>query len=384
MHQPLSPVGACSNTMPTVFGLPVLDGIVMRVPGAYAVAVRRQTGEIVVRDGPWQAWTDGHGLARWPVIRGILALSEIVRLWLWASLFALKQADVFEPLASACVGMTQSDRSQTERLRLAKEGLALLLLATALCLVGAGLPTMLAYVWDRALQTPAPDQPGFYVVLGALQLGLWAACLRLSALIPSVQRFLMYHGACHQSVAAFLSNVPLEQSCVQRFTHVRGACRVGWLVWAVLLRVVLHTAAASAGWRLAQGLVFGSLWGAFAMRLVLWIAILGVAYEVHRLTSMRLQRPWIRAFVAPGVWLQRFTVYTPSATALEVALVALRAALSRRGRYAQQARQQRLGLAKLVGVCTRHRLRVSPRMTWRASGRSTTAPFAVSARTELS
>ncbi|MEK7728615.1 MAG: DUF1385 domain-containing protein, partial [candidate division KSB1 bacterium] len=53
----------------------------------------------------------------------------------------------------------------------------------------------------------------------------------------------------------------------------------------------------------------------------------GISYEFIRLSGKGFGNPVWNFFIAPGLWLQRLTTRAPDLSQLEVAIVALRAAL---------------------------------------------------------
>ncbi len=59
-----------------VGGQAVLEGVMMRSPASFAVAVRDVHGQIVLREAPWQSLSARVGLLRWPFLRGSVVLLE--------------------------------------------------------------------------------------------------------------------------------------------------------------------------------------------------------------------------------------------------------------------------------------------------------------------
>ncbi len=57
-------------------GQAVLEGVMMRSPSAWSVAVRKPDGEIAEVNQPIRAFSLRHRWARIPVIRGVVALGE--------------------------------------------------------------------------------------------------------------------------------------------------------------------------------------------------------------------------------------------------------------------------------------------------------------------
>ena len=63
-----------------VGGQAVLEGVMMRGVSTWAVAVRKPDGEIEVSSEPLVSWAKRHRVLRWPVIRGVVALAESLKI----------------------------------------------------------------------------------------------------------------------------------------------------------------------------------------------------------------------------------------------------------------------------------------------------------------
>ena len=62
--------------MPTVGGQAVLEGVMMRGPGNWAVAVRTPGGSIAQVSRPIDSAMAHHWVLRLPILRGVMALGE--------------------------------------------------------------------------------------------------------------------------------------------------------------------------------------------------------------------------------------------------------------------------------------------------------------------
>ncbi|RYF07339.1 MAG: hypothetical protein EOO40_08455, partial [Deltaproteobacteria bacterium] len=102
--------------LPSIGGQAVFEGVLIRTPGAYAIAVRRQSGEIVVRRrnfvGFAARFRSYRGFLNSPFIRGIVALAESAMCALEAASFAAAQAGSDGPLAGAAIGDPGGDAAQ--------------------------------------------------------------------------------------------------------------------------------------------------------------------------------------------------------------------------------------------------------------------------------
>src|ERR671918_268611 len=61
-------------------GQAVLEGVMMRGVSTWAVAVRTPEGEIEITSEPVVSWAKRHRILRWPVIRGVVALVESLKI----------------------------------------------------------------------------------------------------------------------------------------------------------------------------------------------------------------------------------------------------------------------------------------------------------------
>ena len=112
----------------------------------------------------------------------------------------------------------------------------------------------------------------------------------------------------------------LDFDCVVDFVaftteHVR--CGTNFLLTVMVLTIVCYS-------------VFGRPGLALLLlsRAVLIPVIAGLAYELIRLAARNMHRHWVRVAMRPGLLLQRLTTREPTDDQVEVAIAALRAALT--------------------------------------------------------
>jgi uncharacterized protein YqhQ len=75
-----------------VGGQAVVEGVMMRTPNAYAVAVRRADGEIVFTGAALPKWSDKHRFLRLPVLRGAAVLVQSMALGIKALNYSASEA----------------------------------------------------------------------------------------------------------------------------------------------------------------------------------------------------------------------------------------------------------------------------------------------------
>jgi len=75
-----------------VGGQAVIEGVMMRTPNAYAVAVRKADGTIVNISAPMPRWSDKYPLLKLPVLRGSAVLVQSMGLGIKALNFSANEA----------------------------------------------------------------------------------------------------------------------------------------------------------------------------------------------------------------------------------------------------------------------------------------------------
>ena len=341
--------------MPTpvsqVGGQAVLEGVLMRAPGSFAVAVRRATGEIVVRERPWRSWSDRHAILRLPVVRGAVVLVESLLAGVEGLSFAAEQAGLNGPLAPAVVDSVGG--APEERKPAASAMLTSLLLAMGLGLgLFVALPHGMAVGLGHLFGGLPLTSVAFHLLAGVCKLTVLLTYLALLGRLPDVRRLFMYHGAEHKVIAAYEAGDSLDVLHARRHSTFHARCGTSFLLWLVVLAFVLFSVlfpllpSLGSGWR-GHAL-------ALAVKVPLMLPLAGVAYELNRWAASRLQRRWVRALAAPGFWMQRLTVREPTDEMLEVALVALKASLSRSRKAVQvTAPDARFAYQSFADVCAR-------------------------------
>src|SRR5512133_903082 len=63
-----------------VGGQAVLEGVMMRSPHAWGIAVRRSSGEVCTHSEPLERPSEQHKWMGWPVVRGVVTLGHAMKL----------------------------------------------------------------------------------------------------------------------------------------------------------------------------------------------------------------------------------------------------------------------------------------------------------------
>jgi len=161
------------------------------------------------------------------------------------------------------------------------------------------------------------DGFAYHLLEGAIRLGIFLGYLVAIGFLPDIKRVFQYHGAEHKAIAAYENDVEITPEVAQQFTTQHVRCGTNFLLTVMVVAIVTYSFVPTPN--LATIVV---------SRVVLIPLIAGISYEVIRISARNMQRAWVRAAMKPGLLLQRLTTREPGLDQLEVALAALRAAMT--------------------------------------------------------
>jgi uncharacterized protein YqhQ len=284
----------------TVGGQAVLEGVMMRSPGNWAVAVRTPAGSIAQVTRSIDSAMARHRIFRLPVIRGVMALGESLAIG-------------FRALAiSANYAAQEEGADPAEAEKELSRGALIFAFAIAI-----GFAVALFKVTPGLITEALPIKSGgwFVVVEGAIRVTIFVAYLSLISLLPDLRRVFQYHGAEHKAINAYEAGEELEPEAVQRYSLIHPRCGTAFLLWVMVIAVFVFAFFGRPAW-----------YWLIVERIALLPFIAGLAYELIRFAG-RHQNRVVMTILAPGLWLQRLTTREPSLEQLEVSIRALREVL---------------------------------------------------------
>jgi uncharacterized protein YqhQ len=287
----------------TVGGQAVLEGVMMRGPGNWAVAVRTPSGEIAQVSRSIESKMAKHRLLRLPVIRGVMALGESLAIGFRALAISANYAAQEEG------GEQKSGEEAAELSRGA------LIFAFAIAI---GFAVMLFKVTPGLLTSllPIKSTGWFVIVEGLIRVSIFVAYLSLISLLPDLRRVFQYHAAEHKAINAYEAGEELEPETVQRYSLIHPRCGTAFLLWVMVIAVFVFAFFGRPVW-----------YWLVAERILLLPLIAGIAYELIRFAGKHQDNRVLMTLLAPGMWLQRLTTREPTLDQVEVGIRALREVL---------------------------------------------------------
>jgi uncharacterized protein YqhQ len=288
-------------------GQAVLEGVMMRSPSSWAVAVRKPDGEIAEVVNEIASPMAKRRIWRLPVIRGIIALGESLAIGFRALAISANYA-AQDPEAAEKHEEVKTELSRGQ-----------LIFAFAIAI---GFAIMLFKVTPALITNWLPiHNTGYFVVIeGAIRVTLFIAYLALISLLPDLRRVFEYHAAEHKAINAYEAGDELTPENVQRHSLIHVRCGTAFLLWVMVIAIFVFAFVGRPDW-----------WILIISRIALLPVIAGLAYELIRFAGKHSDNQLLRALLAPGLWLQRLTTRQPSLEQLEVSIRALEEVLQREG-----------------------------------------------------
>jgi uncharacterized protein YqhQ len=302
-HIQLLPVLENGEETTLVGGQAVMEGVMMRSPHSYCVAVRKPNGEIVTEESPLPRLSDRHPIFRLPVVRGLGTLGHAM----WLGMKALKFS-----AQCALAEVAGKDAAPAAKSTVGNGALALQIACSLVFMIGLYkfVPLYLATLLGKHFEALS-GRFAINMVDGTLRLAIFLGFMFLLSRMKEMRRVFEYHGAEHKVVFNFESGQPVTVENAQRFVTWHPRCGTSFLFVVLIIAMICYAF-----------LPLDNFWAKFVARIALLPLIVGVSYEIIRFAARR-QGGLLALLTRPGLWLQRVTTQPPSDGQTEVAIYAL-------------------------------------------------------------
>jgi len=290
-----------------VGGQAVLEGVMMRSPHAWSIAVRKpSSGEIVSHTEPLEKLSEKHKWMGWPVVRGVMTLGHAMTLGFRALKFSANVAlDEAPPLDSG------------KKIEFSGWLAAInIIFSVGFFIFMYKFVPLVAATEMKKVAPILGNQIVFNLVDGTIRIALFLLFIWGVSRLKDIRRVVEYHGAEHKTVFAFESGDPMEVAAAQKYSTFHPRCGTSFLMTVMLISIVAYTL-----------VPVTTFWARFAVRIALLPVIAGVSYEIIRFAAKH-RGSLFSLMTAPGLWLQRITTQPPADDQVECAIAALDHAMS--------------------------------------------------------
>jgi uncharacterized protein YqhQ len=290
-----------------VGGQAVIEGVLMRLPQTYAVAVRDPEGGVRIKRERLPE-TAKSRFGNLPLVRGSVILFKALMLGISALNFSAEVAMAEVPERGRKDGGKEAEKPASTW-ALALTVAVSLALGVALFFY---LPLVLTQFLSRYLEM-ARHSVGFNLIDGLIRVVFFLAYILGISLLKDIRRVFAYHGAEHKVVFTWEAKEELTVENARRKSTLHPRCGTSFLLFVMVVSILVFS------------LVPASypFWAKALSRIVFLPLIAGISYELIRFTARFPRSFLVRPLIWPGLAFQLLTTREPDDTMLEVAIRAL-------------------------------------------------------------
>jgi uncharacterized protein YqhQ len=285
-----------------VGGQAIMEGVLMRSPNFWGMAVRTPTGDMDIQAEPFNSITKKSKLFRLPIIRGFLSLAET----LWLGMKAL----------TISTNIALGEEENLSKKEVVGTMLFGLVLAFLLFLAAPVLGTKgVGWLIGNSIDNPIL----FNLVEGAIRIGIFMLYLvGITAVSKDIRRFFAYHGAEHKAIKVYERDEELVPENARKLdtSHVR--CGTSFILYVLVLSILVFSLLPIDWWV-----------EAVASRVVVIPLVAGIGFEFIMWSARNQGNPLVKALIWPGLQLQKLTTREPTDDQVEVAMASLKRVLAK-------------------------------------------------------
>lgn len=312
---------ARKNSSP-VGGQAVLEGVMMRGPGAEAVAVRDPGGAIQIES---RRLPPKLAIAKIPVVRGVWSFVQSL---VDGTKTLIRSGEVYgedpEEEESAF------EKKLREKFKINPVKFAAFIGAVLGVLLAVAIFVVVPTYAAKGLYTLINLEPlGHYLkvlienlTIGVIKVAIFLIYIALVGRLKEIKRLFSYHGAEHKTIACYEAGEELIPENVKKHTRFHDRCGTNFIFIVMMVSVIFNAVFfALIGWD-PEATILEIL-----VRIALIPLIAGCSYEVLKLLA-KFDNPFVRVLKAPGLGLQRLTTREPDEGMIEVAIAAFNEAMA--------------------------------------------------------
>ena len=296
----------------SIGGSALIEGVMMRGLGKMAIAVRKESGDIILKVEPVKPANKIIG--KIPIVRGIYSfISSMITSYkslMYSADVSMEDALNEEP-------ETKLDKWLT---RVLGEG-GMQVLGVISMILGfvfamatfVYLPTLIADLFSKYVFELGPTLKR--VAVGVFKMAIFVVYMLLVSQMKDMKRVFMYHGAEHKTIFCYEAGGELTPENAKNYKRFHPRCGTSFIV---ITLIVSLAASLFIPWK--------SAFLHSVLKFLFLPAIMGLAYECIRLAG-KYDNAFTRIISAPGVWMQRITTSEPDESMLECAVWAMRGVL---------------------------------------------------------
>ena len=322
----------------SIGGQAVIEGVMMRSPNAFVVAVRTPEGKIRLRRDQWFGLSQKLNFLKKPFFRGVLILIETMANGVVSLNYSANIA-MDEEMKEKALKKGQSEEDyEAGKKKKEKVDIATFLTIASSFVFGMGLFVFLPHAITAGISKYfelnwSLDGFAFHSVDGLIKGFIFISYIWLIGFIPDIRRVFQYHGAEHKSISTFEAGQDLIVENARDHSTLHPRCGTSFMFFLLFISIILFSAIfALVPIGVGQPVIIKHLM-AIGFKMSLMLSVAGVSYEIIKFAGKHSNNLACKALSVPGMMLQKLTTKEPDDQQLEVALASIKAVLSLEEKY---------------------------------------------------
>ncbi|QNK55470.1 DUF1385 domain-containing protein [Paenibacillus sp. PAMC21692] len=296
-------------------GQAVIEGVMFAGKHVNVTAVRRKNDEIEFYEVPRSSKRWVTGLKKIPLVRGVVGIVE-------SSAKGSQHLNFSMEAYAEDETAEEGKADEPKKAEPEKKGFSLGMI------VSVAVAGVLSFIFGKLIFTAVPaaiedllfakafsSQVGHNLLEGLIKIILLLVYLYFISLTPIIKRLFQYHGAEHKVISAYEAGEKLTVENVQKYSRLHYRCGSSFIVFTVIVGVVVYS---------MPIFEWETIWERIYLRILLLPAVLGLSYEVLRLTNSVREVPVLRFLGYPGLWLQLLTTKEPNDEQVKVSIASFK------------------------------------------------------------
>lgn len=288
-------------------GQAVIEGVMMKGSGEYAVAVRKSDNDIEIKKQAYRSIRERYRMTNLPIVRGVVTFVESLITGMCTLNYSASFLEEEEK-------QEQEEKTEEQKKQEEKKDSILMGIMMIIAIVAAiGIFVLVPFFVSEALKKPIPSAQLRGLLEGVIRVVLFVLYVKLISLMEDIKRVFMYHGAEHKSINCVERGYELTVENVGKQTTVHKRCGTSFMLVVMFVSILFF-----------MFISVGNIWLRMVLRLLLVPVIAGVAYEFIRFAGSH-DNAVINVLSKPGLWLQKLTTAEPTDDMIEVAIASVEA-----------------------------------------------------------
>ncbi|MGN0435530.1 MAG: DUF1385 domain-containing protein [Wujia sp.] len=324
--------------MVRIGGQAVIEGVMMKNDGEYAIAVRKPDKEIEVKLNKCKAASEKPKLFKMPIIRGVISFVESLVIGVKALTYSSEFYEDEETNGNSNpapsnggnnIKNTDGKTSNGDEMG----GFAMFLTVAFSIVMAIGLFMLLPAFIVTLLDNIIKNNILLGIIEGVIRLGIFLAYVWLISLMEDIKRTYMYHGAEHKTINCLEHGEDLTVENVMKHSRFHKRCGTSFLFVVMMVSILVFMCISTR-----------IVWLKLLLRMLLVPVIAGISYEFIRYAG-RSDSKIADLLSKPGLLIQRLTTAEPTPDMVEVAIKSVEAVLDWQAYLEEErAKQEDAGL----------------------------------------